>query len=505
MHALGSPLHVFDRTTLAEGRIVVRRASAGEEIRTLDGDLRRLVPEDLVIADAAKPVAIAGVMGGLDTEVGEGTTEVLLEAANFEPITILRTSERLGLRSESSNRWEKGVDPRLAETAAVFASRLIVELTGAELAGSSDVSAELPEPPVVRLRPERTNAVLGLEVSEAEQREILERLRFDVADDWNVQVPTWRARDVTREIDLVEEVGRVVLDRIPFTMPLRRHVRGRLTKDQRLRRVVEDVLVGAGFDEAYTWSLVASDPRSDAIRLPDPITSDQAVLRTTLLPGLVDAARVQLDAGRERVALFEIARVYLPSGEQLPEERWRVGSIVSGGYPPAKGAVEAVHDALHLPQTFEREREAGPLFHPGKAARTPAGIVGALHPAVLEGEWGAFELDLAALVEAAPERVEYEDVITFPAVKQDLAVAVPEEVEAGALVAAAIEAAGPELREAHVFDVYHGEQVGEGRKSVALRLSFQSPERTLSDDDAAGLRARIVQALADRFGAELRA
>jgi phenylalanyl-tRNA synthetase beta chain len=505
MHALGSPLHVFDRTTLAEGRIVVRRAAPGEEIRTLDGDLRRLVPEDLVIADAEKPVAIAGVMGGLDTEVGEGTTEVLLEAANFEPITILRTSERLGLRSESSNRWEKGVDPRLAETAAVFASRLIVELTGAELAGSSDVSAELPEPPVVRLRPERTNAVLGLEVAEAEQREILERLRFGVADDWNVQVPTWRARDVTREIDLVEEVGRVVLDRIPFTMPLRRHVRGRLTKDQRLRRVVEDVLVGAGFDEAYTWSLVASDPRTDAIRLPDPITSDQAVLRTTLLPGLVDAARVQLDAGRERVALFEIARVYLPSGEQLPEERWRLGSIVSGGYPPAKGAVEAVHDALHLSPPFEREREAGPLFHPGKTARTPAGIVGALHPAVLEGEWGAFELDLATLVEAAPERVEYEDVITFPAVKQDLAVAVPEEVEAGALVAAAMEAAGPELREAHVFDVYHGEQVGEGRKSVALRLSFQSPERTLSDDDAAGLRARIVQALADRFGAELRA
>jgi phenylalanyl-tRNA synthetase beta chain len=344
--------------------------------------------------------------------------------------------------------------------------------------------------------------VLGLEVPD--QAELLAKIGFDRADG-GYRVPTWRARDVTREIDLVEEVGRVVLDRIPFTMPLRRHVRGRLTKDQRLRRVVEDVLVGAGFDEAYTWSLVASDPRTDAIRLPDPITSDQAVLRTTLLPGLVDAARVQLDAGRERVALFEIARVYLPSGEQLPEERWRLGSIVSGGYPPAKGAVEAVHDALHLSPPFEREREAGPLFHPGKTARTPAGIVGALHPAVLEGEWGAFELDLATLVEAAPERVEYEDVITFPAVKQDLAVAVPEEVEAGALVAAAMEAAGPELREAHVFDVYHGEQVGEGRKSVALRLSFQSPERTLSDDDAAGLRARIVQALADRFGAELRA
>ncbi len=505
MHAFGSPLHVFDRTTLAGGRIVVRRAAAGEELRTLDGDVRRLTPDDLVIADAEKPVAIAGVMGGLDTEVGEGTSEVLLEAANFEPITILRTSERLGLRSESSNRWEKGVDPRLAEAAAVYASRLIVDLTGAELVGSSDVGAELPEPPVVRLRPQRTNAVLGLEVADEEQRDILRRLQFGVSDDWDVQVPSWRARDVTREIDLVEEVGRVVLDQIPFTLPLRRHVRGRLTKEQRLRRLVEDVLVGVGFDEAYTWSLAAADPRPDALRLPDPITSDQAVLRTTLLPGLVEAVRVQLDAGRERIALFEIARVYLPSGEQLPEERWRVSGIVSGGYPPAKGAVEAIHEALHIAPPFEREPNAGPLFHPGKTARTLAGAVGELHPAVLEGAWGAFELDLTTLVEEAPDRVEYEDVITFPALRQDVAVAVSEEVEAGALVATAKEAAGPELRDVRVFDVYRGDQVGEGRKSVALHLSFQSPERTLSDDDAAALRERIVQALAERFGAELRA
>ncbi len=505
MHALGSPLHVFDRSTLAEGRIVVRRAAPGEELRTLDGVLRRLDPTDLVIADAGKPVALAGVMGGLDTEVGESANEIVLEAANFEPITILRTSERLGLRSEASNRWEKGVDPTLAEAAAVYASQLIVELAGAELAGSSDVAAELPEPTVIRLRPARTNAVLGLEVAEGEQRDILGRLQFDVSDDWDVRVPSWRARDVTREIDVVEEVGRAVLDRIPFTLPLRRHVRGRLTKDQRLRRLVEDVLTGVGFDEAYTWSLAAGDPDPAAIRLPDPMTSDQAVLRTTLLPGLVEAAQVQLDAGAERIALFEIARVYLPSGEQLPEERWRVGGIVVGGYAPAKGAVEAIHDALHITLPFEREAAPGPLFHPGKTARTPAGIVGELHPALLEGAWGAFELDLATLVEAAPERVEYADVITFPALRQDLAVAVPEEVEAGALVAAAKEAAGPELRDVRIFDVYRGEQVGEGRKSVALHLSFQSPERTLSDDDAAASRDRIVAALAERFGAELRA
>jgi phenylalanyl-tRNA synthetase beta chain len=282
-------------------------------------------------------------------------------------------------------------------------------------------------------------------------------------------------------------------------------VRGRLTREQRARRLVEDVLVGAGFDEAYTWSLAAEDPREDAIRLPDPMTADQAVLRTSILPGLVAAARTQLDAGAERVALFEIARVYLPSGEPLPEEQWRVAGIAQGGFGPGKGAVESLHAALHVVAAFEREPAPGPLFHPGKTARLPAGIVGELHPTLLEGAWGAFELELAVLVEAAPERVEYEDVITFPALRQDIAVAVPEEVEAGALVAAAHEGAGPELREARVFDVYRGEQLGAGRKSVALRLLFQSPERTLSDEDAAALRERIVAALAERFGAELRA
>jgi phenylalanyl-tRNA synthetase beta chain len=504
MHALGSPLHVFDLATLAEGRIVVRRASAGDEIRTLDGDVRRLDAADLVIADAKRAVAIAGVMGGLETEVGEATTDVLLEAANFEPITILQTSERLGLRSEASNRWEKGVDPHLAEAAAAYASELILAVAGGELTGSTDVGAPIPEPPVLTLRPARTNAVLGLEVPESEQRDILERLQFVVGDGWQVGVPSWRARDVTREIDLVEEVGRVVLDRIPFTLPLRRHVRGRLTQDQRLRRLVEDVLVGAGFDEAYTWTLAASDPDPRALRLPDPMTSDQAVLRTTLLPGLVEAVRVQLDAGAERIALFEIARVYLPSGEQLPDERWRVGGIVEGGYPAAKGAVETLYAALHVEPAVERDPAPGPLLHPGKAARTAAGSVGELHPTLLDGAWGIFELDLAPLVDAAPERVEYEDVITFPALRQDLAVSVPEQVEAAALVATARAAAGTELREARVFDVYRGEQVGDGRKSVAIRLAFQSPDRTLSDEDAAELRERIVRSLAEQHGAQLR-
>ena len=502
MHVYGSPLHAFDRSSLAGGRIAVRHARSGEEVQTLDGTIRRVDARDLLITDGEKPVALAAVMGGAASEVNAGTTELLLEAANFEPIGILQTSERLGLRTEGSNRWEKGVDPYLAEPAAILASRLIVDLAGAELAGSADVHSGLPERPVVRLRPERTDRVVGLEVAPTEQRAILERLGFDVSDDWNVTVPTWRARDVTREIDLVEEIARVVLDRVPHTMPLRRAVAGHLTREQRLRRLVEDMLVGAGFSEAYTWSLVAADPDPAAIRLPDPMSGEQAILRTTLVEGLIAAARENVDAGNTNIALFELARVYLPGGGGLPEERWRVGGIVAGGFEAARGAVEVVYDALHL--ELRPGRTILPFLHPGKAAVTSAGWLGELHPALLEGTWGVFELDLAELAAPIPERILYDDVITFPPLRQDLAVVVAEEIEAAALVDVALEVGAPELREARVFDVYRGDQVGEGRKSVAIHLSFQVADRTLSDDDAAIVQKRVVAALAERFDAELR-
>ncbi len=503
MHVWGSPLHAFDRSKLAGGRIVVRRAHEEETLKTLDGTERRLLPSDLLITDGDKAVALAAIMGGLESEVADDTTEVLLEAANFEPIGVLRTSERLALRTEGSNRWEKGVDPYAAEPAAVLASRLLVDLTGAEPTGSVDVHDGLPERPVVTFRPERASRLIGLEVAEDEQRGILTGFGFEVADDTGVTVPTWRARDVTREVDLVEEVARAVLDRVPHTMPLRRAVAGHLSPLQRFRRIVEDVLVGAGFSEAYTWSLTATDPKPDALRLPDPMSGEHAVLRTTLLEGLVAAARVNVDAGTNGIRLFELARVYLPSGEQLPEERWRVGGVAEGGWDAARAAVEALHEALHV--ALDVRRASFDHLHPGKAAETEAGWLGELHPALLEGSWGVFELDVEALMAPVPERILYDDVITYPANRQDIAVAVGEDVEVGALVSAAHEAAGPELREARPFDVYHGAQVGDGRKSVALHLVFQSPSRTLTDEEVAVLRDRIVAALGERFDAELRA
>jgi phenylalanyl-tRNA synthetase beta chain len=503
MHVWGSPLHAFDRARLAGGRIVVRRAHEGETLRTLDGTLRDLRPSDLLITDGEKAVALAAIMGGLESEVSEKTTEVLLEAANFEPIGILKTSERLALRTEGSNKWEKGVDPYAAEPAAALASRLLVDVAGAELVGSVDVNDGLPERPRVTLRPARASRLIGLDVTEDEQRSILDRLEFDVDRAWGVTVPTFRARDVTREVDVIEEVARVVLDRVPSTMPLRRFVAGHLTKEQRFRRALEDVLVGAGYSEAYTWSLTGSDPDPGALRLPEPMSGDQAVLRTTLLHGLVEAARVNVDAGNDHIRLFELARVYLPATEGLPDERWHVGGIVEGGFEAARAAVEVVYETFHLPLDVDSARF--PHLHPGKAAETGAGWLGELHPTLLDGRWGVFELDVARLMEPLPERILYEDVITFPAVRQDIAVVVAEDVEAGALVAAAREAGGGEVHEARVFDVYRGEQVGAGKKSVALHLAFQAPDRTLTDEEAAAVRDRIVAALADRFGAELRA
>jgi phenylalanyl-tRNA synthetase beta chain len=498
MLALGSPLHAYD-LDLLHGGLVARRAEKGEKLKTLDGVERALTAADLVIADSERAVGLAGIMGGEETEVSATTRNVLLEAANFEPIGILRSSELHALRTEGSNRWEKGVDPYVAGQAATYATQLIVELSGARWTGAEDVQAELPKQAVIRLRPERTSELIGLEVAAEEQAELLAPIGFRQLKS-GFRVPTWRARDVRREVDLIEEVARFKLPEIPFTLPRREAMFGRLTRPQRLRRTAEDALVGAGYAEVYTPTFVADGD----LRLPEPLSSEAAALRTDLYASLLDPARRNADAGAEDVALFEVARVYRDAGEPLPQEHWHVAGIADGGFAEAKWAVEQIYSALGLEPSYERTSE--PFLHPGKAARTAEGWLGELHPQLLEGLWGAFELDLDALAEAAPQVVGFDPVSPYPDLRQDLAFVVDDEVSAADLLAAIREEAGELLREVAVFDEYRNpETIGEGKRSLAFRVAFGSPEETLTDEDVAPLRASIVDALSSRFGAVLRA
>src|SRR4029453_8022226 len=295
MLALGNPLHAFDFETLGGGKIVVRRARKNETLRTLDGVERRLEPDDLLIADADRGIALAGIMGGEETEIGEGTTKVLLEAANFEPFTIFETSERLRLRTEGSNRWEKGVDPYLAAPSAELATQLLRDLAAADWTAHADVHAGLPERRVIPFRPERADAVIGLETPPEDQHALLGRLGFD-RDDGSVVAPTWRARDVTREIDVVEEIARFRPEDVPFTLPAPRALFGALAPARRaglgaapahqhVRRRGEDALVGLGFAETYTPSLVPDDETT--WKLPEPIAGERTALPPSLLPRLV--------------------------------------------------------------------------------------------------------------------------------------------------------------------------------------------------------------------------
>ncbi len=568
----GQPMHAFDLDEVRGRRIVVRRAREGERMTTLDGVERRLDPEMVVVGDAEGPSSIGGIMGGQVSEVSGKTTRVLMEAATWVGSNILRTSARLGLRSEASTRFEKQLHPDGAMAAERVAARLMVELCGARLVpGDLDVYPGRRAAREVALRPERVDRLLGVHVPGADIRAILERLGFglrEVDSVLSVTVPGFRDGDVQREADLVEEVARVYgLDRVPASLPARRRAVGRLTRGQRLRRRVEDALRDRGLTEVVTWSFTAPDALArlrltgdGVLRVANPLSEDQSVMRPLLLPGLLDVAARNAAHDRPSLALFESAHVYEavdgaalpgsgngstpprvgdhpsapapPSGRSerpapgtLPaREHHHLGALLTLGLPgtwrsperkadfyAAKGVLEGVLAAAGVSWSAEPGERV--FLHPGRSATVRAGEVelgwlGELHPLVARA-WGlpgaaGFEVDFDALADLATGSRGYPEVSTFPAVLQDVAFVVPDEVSA-ARVEGAVRAGGGELlRSARIFDLYRGEQAGPGARSLALRLEFRAPDRTLTDDEVAGLRGAI-EARVGALGGRLRA
>ena len=540
----GQPLHAFDLDRVEGATLTVRLAHDGEQVETLDGQTRTLDPDMMLIEDAAGPTSIAGIMGGARSEVGADTTRVLMEAANWDGPNIHLTSLKLGLRSEASGRFEKGIQPEQAMDAQAVSTQLMLELTGATLVpGTIDVGGEGPPPKTIRLREARVESLLGAPISRARCAEILNALEFTTAeaeDGLDVTVPAFRRGDVTREVDLIEEVARLDgLEKLPVTLPSRHGASGRLTARQRLRRSATDALAAQGLNEIVGWSfahpdladrlrLGAEHPLRRAVVLANPLSTDLSELRTTLLGSLLDVARHNRARGVGDVRVFEAGAVYLPTEQgQLPREPYHVGAVLIGRPRPAtwrdnrpggvdffgvKGVLEGLMDRVHA--DWHLARAAEPFLHPGRSASiivagAPVGWIGEVHPLVAS-QWdlrdtvAAFELDLDAVPE--PATALYREVSGFPDVREDIAVVLPEHVTAAQLLALVRHAGGRLLADAEVFDVYRdAERLGEGNVSLALRLTYRAGDRTLTDEEVAERRDAIAEAVAEKLGGRIRA
>jgi phenylalanyl-tRNA synthetase beta chain len=534
------PLHAFDLGRLAGRGLVVRLAEPGERMTTLDGVERTLHPDDLLICDAERrPQAIAGIMGGRDSEVDDSTREILLESAYFEPSGIAASAKRLGLRSEASARFERGVDPNGAATGAARAMELLAQVAGAEIVdGKIDRYLEPIERPRIAVRTARVNAILGTALDPATVKDLVRPLDIVIEGESNgdfvALAPTSRP-DLTREIDIVEEVGRCYgLNRIARTLP-RSRVVGRLTRAQRERRLVADVLVGAGLFEAITLPLVAPAeiaatglPVDAVVEVENPLRTEESVLRTALLPGLLAALGTNVARGSTDASLFEMGTVFAEPvpGTLLPVERDHVGVAATGQvrdrpYGPdrelepadAVAWIEALADALRLAD-MRLVAGGGPGFDPKRSARlvvdgTEAGSVGRVAPAaaahrgIAAGAIG-LELDLGILLGANRRTILAVPVSRYPSSGIDLAFVVADTVPAGAVLATLRETGGDLLESVSVFDTFRSDAIGPGRVSLAFTLRFRAPDRTLTDAEVATLRRRAVDAVVAAHGAELR-
>ena len=532
MLELGQPLHAYDYATLPEGQIVVRTARVGETLKTLDGSDRALTPEMLAICDHTRPIGLAGIMGGADTEVSETTKHIFLESAHFDPGSIRRTSKALNLSTEASYRFERSVDPELAPLALERACDLLAELADGEVVlGRVDLYPQVVRERTLTLRASRTNAILGTDLDEAAIAGSLRRLGLAVdatSEPLSVSVPTFRP-DLVKEIDLIEEVGRMIgYETLPETLPAARGTGGGDAPQGRLAVRLRTVLIGFGLSEALTHSLAApspfDDPREESRRVSirQALSSELSGLRQSLVPNLLDVLARNLRQRQPSVQMFEVGKVFdLGDAAGRYVESRRVAAVLTGpnlDFFAAKGLVESLAAALSLPR-LDFAAESRPQMHPGRCAVISlagkvVGYVAELDPEAVKtnldvpatvGRVAVFELDADSLLAYTDPVHRYQPLPRFPAISRDIAVVVDVVTPYALLETTAREAADSALVESlGLQSIYTGERVPAGKKSVALRLTFRAADRTLTDAEVDTQMSAVEARLIERAGAERR-
>ena len=525
----GQPMHAFDYRYVGSGKIIVRRSEPGEALTTLDGNVRTLTPGMLVIADETKPIGLAGIMGGENSEIMGDTVDVVFESANFNGTSIRQTALALGMRTEASGKFEKNIDPLLTLPAVDRACEL-VELLGAGevMDGVIDVLNDIPEPRTIELEPDRINALLGTDISEADMVEYLRRLEIPV-EGHEIRVPSWRP-DLVGMADIAEEVGRLFgYNSIPTTTFRGAATEGGYTEAMKLENRAGSLCRSLGYSEILTYSFV-SPSIFDQIRLPEdsslrnamriqnPLGEDASIMRTVALPSMLAILARNNAYHNDAVKLYELAKVYLPKpGQILPDEPKH---LVLGTYGEhedffkMKGEIEAFLRGMNVPEARYTAEKHNPTFHPGRCARVSVGGVdlgcfGQIHPLVarsygIDGEIFAAELNFTALLSLQLPEKTYTPLPKYPAVTRDIAVVCDEAVTVAALSDCIRAAGGKLLRSVELFDIYRGKGIASGSKSAAFRLTLRADDRTLTDADSDGVVSAVLAALEKELNAKLR-
>ena len=526
----GQPMHAFDYRYVKGGKIIVRRAADGEELTTLDGNVRKLTHNMLVIADDTRAVGLAGIMGGENSEIVDDTVDVVFESANFDGTCIRKAALALGMRTEASAKFEKGLDP-LNTLPAVNRACELVEMLGAGevVDGVIDILNHVPQPTVLTLEPEKINALLGTDVAADEMVRILRKLDFQVDGD-QVTVPSWRG-DVQRMADLAEEVARFYgYNNIPTTLMRGQTTLGGYSEQEKLERQLGAMCRSLGYDEIITYSFISptcydkirwnqDDPRRQSFKILNPLGEDTSIMRTTTLPSMLEILTRNYNYRNKSARLYEVGRIYLPGGDDGLAVENKVLSMGAYGedmdFFTLKGAVEAIlKDIRATDITFEKPCTPNPSYHPGRCADVyvgsrRVGVLGQIHPLVaqnygVDAELYCAELDFTQLLCSRGPDPEYVPLPKFPSVARDIAVVCDEAVTVGALEACIRKGAKGLLKEVTLFDIYRGKGVAEGKKSVAFSLVLRADDRSLTSEEADADVKSILETLASDLGAVLR-